>query len=120
MTKHSAKTLRAWARDAERGASIVYFVGDLCTARADEKDRVDDDDDSVRAPVIEPLALAAEQMSEDEVICLVQRRLGMNRAEYIAQRTRRPYHERPYGRGDRPCNLKAHVVTPPRLGPRYL
>lgn len=105
MNVRDARSLRAWARGAERGESCVYFRGDLAFERADEKDRLDEELDKVEPAVIEPLALAAEQLAQDNVINVVQRRLGPNKSEYIAQRTRRPYHERPFGRMDRPCNL---------------
>ena len=104
MNVRDAKSLRAWARGAERGESCVYYRGDLAYERHAERDRINATLDTTVMAKIEPLALAAEQLAADGVINPVQRRRGENQFEYIAQRTRRPYRDRPFGRGDRVCN----------------
>lgn len=53
---------------------VVYFVGDLASARHED-------------PALDALALAWAELAERGAVVLVQRRAGVGRWEYLARRT---------------------------------
>lgn len=63
-----------WARSAKAGDVVVYFVGDLASAR-------------VADPEIDRMAMRWSELASAGRVVLTQRRIGAGRWEYLARRT---------------------------------